>query len=348
MKHNTDQKTFDNKIINYALNLSKKNIGVTGSNPSVAAIITKDNSIIATGVTSKGGIPHAEINAINQIKDRSILKDCSIYITLEPCSHHGKTPPCVDELIKHSFQRVIISATDLNPLVNSNGIKKLVDSGIKVESGILENDALEINKRFFKSITKNTPYITLKLASSLDGKISCLNGSSKWITNPKSRKYAHFLRSQNDTILIGKNTLKNDNPSLDCRIDGLEEYSPRPIILSDNDDFDKNLKVFQSKPLFISTQNKTLAENLQELSSQGINSILVEGGSKVAASFLKEGLVDEIIIFRSNKIIGGDGISMFSDLGTKDVAEAISNFKRTTIRQFDEDLVEHFKNINLV
>jgi len=345
MKHIFNQKYLDKKIIGYALKLSKRNIGMTGPNPSVAAIITKDNTIISTGITGNKGVPHAEIIAINKIKDKSILKNCEIYITLEPCSHQGKTPPCVDELIKHNFKRVIIAAIDPNPLVQGRGINKLIAAGIKIESGILEDKSLEINKRFFKSISQNIPYITLKLATSLDGKISCSNGSSKWITNPKSRKYAHYLRSQNDTILIGKNTLKMDNPELNCRIEGLEEFSPRPIILTNDSDLDldSNLKIARSQPLIISTKNQSLRKSVEELSSQGINSILIEGGSKAATAFLKEGLVDEIIIFRSNKIIGGDGISMFSDMEIKDVSEAISDFKRVTTRRFDEDLVEHLK-----
>lgn len=341
MEHKIDQKDIDEKIINYALNLSKRNIGITGPNPSVAAIITLNNKIISTGITGFGGSPHAEINAMNKISDKTILKDCNIYVTLEPCSHFGKNPPCVDEIIKHNFKRVIISISDPNPLVNSQAISKLKLANIETTVRILENKALEINKRFFKSITKNIPYITLKLATSLDGKIACFNGESKWITNSKSRKYAHYLRSQNDTILVGNETLRKDNPSLDCRVEGLEGYSPKVIILSNNYQVDHSYKI--QDPIVLSTKDKTLKENLQDLSKKGINSILVEGGSKTATAFLKEGLVDEIVIFRSNKIIGGDGISMLSELEIDDVSRAISSFTRTKFQQFGDDLVESFR-----
>lgn len=343
MKHTLTQNTLDKKIINYALNLSRKNIGITGPNPSVGAVIAKNNVIISTGITAITGTPHAEINAINKIKDKSLLKDCDIYVTLEPCSHYGKNPPCVDAIIEHKFRRVIIATTDPNPLVNTSGIQKLISANINVEVGILENKALTINKRFFKAIQEKMPYITLKLATSLDGKIGCANGSSKWITNSQSRQYAHYLRSQNDTILIGSNTLKKDNPTLNCRLEGLENFSPRPIILSNNTKISPSANISQSQPIIISTQHKTLRTNLKELCEQDINSILIEGGSKVAASFLKEGLVDEIVLFRSNKIIGGDGISMFDDFGYEDIADAIDSFKRVSVKQFDEDLVEHLR-----
>lgn len=337
------QEEYDLKIINYALNLSKKNIGLCAKNPSVAAIITKDNSIIATGITGKNGSPHAEIAAINKIKDKTILKQCQIYVTLEPCSHQGQNPPCVDAIIKYQFRRVIIANIDPNPLVNNQGINKLKQANIEVSTNILSKKGQEINKRFFKAITTKLPYVTLKLACSLDSKIACFNNDSKWISNESSRQLAHLLRSQNDAILIGKNTLIKDQPRLNCRTPGLEDYSPQIIIFTSSDLSDSDTKNLHSKPLIINPK-ENLKNSLNKLTKSGINSILIEGGAMTSTKFLQENLVDEIIIFRSNKIIGGDGISMFDNLGINNVKAAINNFKRVKIKEFGNDIVEILTN----
>ena len=196
----------DEKFINLALNLSRKNIGITNENPSVACVIVKNNTIISTGITAKNGRPHAEIDAINKIFDKKIFEGATIYVSLEPCSHFGKTPPCAEEIIKNKFSRVVICTIDPDTRVRGNGVEILQKSGIKVEVGIGEKEAQEINRAFFKTKLQNKPFVTLKIATSLDGKIATKNFQSKWITSENSRKFGNFLRSKNQAILVGANT----------------------------------------------------------------------------------------------------------------------------------------------
>jgi diaminohydroxyphosphoribosylaminopyrimidine deaminase/5-amino-6-(5-phosphoribosylamino)uracil reductase len=359
---------FHQKFIGYALNLARKNLGKTAPNPCVACVIVKNGEIISTAVTAIGGRPHAEKIAINQIQNKSILSDCEIYVTLEPCSHQGESGSCVDEIIKHKIKKVVIATIDQNILVNGNGIKKLAEAGIEVFCGVLENEAKEINKAFFKAILKKIPYLTLKMAVTLDGKIATKNFQSKWITNQKSRQFSHYLRSINDAIMIGGNTLRYDDPMLDCRIDGLENFSPKRIIISRKLDFNFDKKIFNTAdkiPTFIvtSNQNKKIKElvdkkvefifceekenkiNLNEafnkICSLGINSVLVEGGSNLATQLFQQNLIDEMVLIRSNKIFGNDAIGFVQNLNLNSIDEEI--FLREKTHQFDDNLVEIFK-----
>jgi diaminohydroxyphosphoribosylaminopyrimidine deaminase/5-amino-6-(5-phosphoribosylamino)uracil reductase len=357
-------KNYDQKFIAYAINLAKKNLGITAPNPVVGCVIVKNNTIISSGVTAKNGRPHAEIEAINKVTDKKILAGAEIYISLEPCSHFGQTYPCVDEIIKYQFQKAVIAVQDPDLRVNGEGIKKLRQAGINVLCGILEQEAKEINRGFFKAKTTGLPFVTLKLATSLDGKIATKNFDSKWITSQKSRDFAHLLRAKNDAILIGANTVRKDNPSLDCRLLGLEEFSPQKVIISKSLEFDLNGKIFQKCeeiPTIILTNNGDkkfrnsavkiiicaekngevdLQDALKKLCQSGVNSILIEGGQKIATTFLQENLIDELILMRSTKIIGGDGISAVGSMNCFDVSQALSRFTRTEIREFEGDVVE--------
>lgn len=358
----------DYNYINYALNLTKKTAGSTSPNPTVACVIVKNDEIISTGVTAKNGRPHAEQIAINKIADKEIFLDAEIYITLEPCAHFGQTPPCVEEIIKNRFKRVIIATKDPDKRVNGLGITKLKNAGIEVTFGILEKEAQEINRAFFKAKQTGLPFVTLKLATSLDGKIATKNGDSKWITSEKSRLFSHHLRSINDAILVGANTVRNDNPSLDCRISGLEEFSPKRVILSNKLNFDPEAKIFQNCdkiPTIILSNNNNfkfeipsvkiiscakrndlidLEDALKKLCATGINSVLIEGGQNVATQFLQENLVDELIWIRSNKIIGNDGISAIGDLNFTKISDIFDKMKKTETRFSDSDLIEIYRN----
>ncbi|NCA28321.1 MAG: bifunctional diaminohydroxyphosphoribosylaminopyrimidine deaminase/5-amino-6-(5-phosphoribosylamino)uracil reductase RibD [Proteobacteria bacterium] len=377
----------DEKYINLALNLSQKNIGTTSENPCVGCVITIDNIIIATGVTSCGGRPHAEINAINKIADKKILSQATIYITLEPCSHFGKTSPCVDEIIKHKFERVVICCHDPNPKVNGNGIEKLRRAGIKTEFGIKSFEAKNINRGFFKihnqiekisgknpkKIQEKIPFITIKVATSLDGKIATKNFQSKWISSELSRRFAHILRAKNQAIMVGAKTIIKDNPFLNCRINGLEQNSPTQIVISSNlnfsfeENFFTNLSV---KKIILCSNNQKSNQKLlnwldknpnnsalyfddfnnkidlknafQSLAEMGINSILVEGGSSLITQLLKLNLVDELIWIRSNKIIGNDGIPAIQDLEINDFNNVINHLEKTKIFSLDQDTIEIF------
>ncbi len=363
----------NNKFISYALNLAKKNLGATSSNPTVACVIVRDNEILATGVTAVSGRPHAETIAIKSaIENGKNLEGSTIYVTLEPCSHFGKTPPCIDEIIKNKIKKVVIAAQDPDERVNGAGILKLKEANIEVISGVLEKEAKEINKGFFKARLTKLPYITLKIATSLDGKIATKNFDSKWITSEKSRQFAHYLRSINDAILVGANTVKKDNPSLNCRIKGLEEFSPKKIVISNSLDFDANSLIFKNAKtisttvitsansnkkqieklsnlgvefLFCEEKNNQvdLLDALKKLCESGINSILIEGGQNIATQFLKQNLVDELIWIRSKKIIGNDGIAAIGDMGFSKLFEVFDKFSRKEIRELDEDIMEIYK-----
>lgn len=347
----------DQKFMNLALNLARKNIGFTAENPTVGCVIVKNNIILSTAVTSKNGRPHAEHLAITKLKDEDLL-GATIYITLEPCAHFGKTSPCVDLIIEKKIGRAVISIQDPDSRVNGQAIKKLQENKIQVEIGLLANEAFEINRGFFKSKIQNQPFVTLKLATSLDGKIALQNFESKWITNEKSREFGHLLRAQNNAILIGSTTVQRDNPLLDCRILGLEEFSPIRIILSENLNLDLNQKIFQNQDkikTLIATNNenqakkdkflkygieiiffKNLIDFLNQLSERGINNLLIEGGSRVAASFLKENLVDEILHFQGNQILGNDAIGAINDLNLNSLILS-PKFKKVKTRDLNGD-----------
>lgn len=361
-------KSYDEKFMSLAINLAKKNIGLTGKNPSVGCVITNNNEIIATGTTQEGGRPHAEIVAIDKIKDKKILKNCSIYITLEPCFKENNVDGCCNYIIKHQIPRVIIAMSDPNKSIDCKSIEKLKKHNIQVKVGILEDEARKINEFFIYGQLNQKPFITVKIATTLDGKIATNSGDSKWITGQKARFFGHYLRSINDAILIGNNCLKLDNPQLNCRIAGLENYSPKIIIMSNNFEINDNFNIISQqdkRPIFITTNQKKLLNDdmineyrqkkitiieyddhrdfLQKIyCDHQIKSILVEGGSKVIGWMLKNDMIDRLIWIRSNKIIGNDAIPAIESLKINKISDAISNFCRQSTKMIDDDIVEIF------
>jgi diaminohydroxyphosphoribosylaminopyrimidine deaminase / 5-amino-6-(5-phosphoribosylamino)uracil reductase len=348
----------------YALNLAKRYKGRTGLNPAVGSVIVKNDSIIAYGQHKYFGGPHAEIDAINNSKES--VAGADMYISLEPCSHYGKTPPCVDAIIKHKIKNVIIGMVDPNPLVKNNGIQKLNDNGIPTTIENLNGEIDIFYRDFQKYIEKKIPYFRLKTAISIDGKIALNSQYSKWITNEKSRKYVHKLRSQSDAILIGSNTLIADNPKLNIRYNqqNKENYI---IILDSKLITDLNREIFKyhnNNKIIIVTANKdkktienyrskninvittTLDKNkrlnvkkiLKKIPEFGIKDILIEGGGQTYTYFLKNNLVDETYFFVSNKIIGNDGISVFDSLNLKSFKYQLQNISYKT---FDGNILIH-------
>lgn len=333
----------DIKFISYALNLAKKNLGKTAPNPAVGCVIVKDGQIISSGVTAENGRPHAEKIALDKISDKKILEGAEIYVTLEPCSHQGQTAPCADEIIKHKIKKVVIATSDPDPRVNGNGIKKIQDAGIEIVYGVLEKEAQEINRGFFKARKFGLPFVTLKVATSLDSKIATKNFDSKWITSQKARDFAHLLRAKNDAILVGANTVRKDNPRLDCRIPGLENFSPKKIILSNKNDFSADLKIFSDSknlPLFFAGEPKNI---LQKICAEGLNSVLIEGGQNVATQFLQSNLVDELVWIRSKKIIGNDGIAAIGAMNFSAITEIPNYLTRVEIIELEEDVIEIYR-----
>lgn len=302
-----------------AFELAQLGLGQVSPNPLVGCVIVKNGQIIGEGYHQQFGGPHAEVNAIDSVKDPSQIKGCQVIVSLEPCSHHGKTPPCSDLLVENEVGEVYISNTDPNPLVAGSGIEKLQNAGIKVISGILEQEGSFINRRFFTQINKKRPYIILKWAQTEDGYLARKNFDSKWISDVHSRKLVHKWRMEEDAIMVGTNTATYDNPTLNVRdwpINSDANHPTRIVI-------DKQLKLKTELNLFKGDQptrcynqlkneisgntqyvkipkNKDFIDSLvSDLYISNIQSLIIEGGAKTLASFIKKGLWDEARIFKS-------------------------------------------------
>ena len=348
-----------------ALELAKRGTGYASPNPRVGAVILdKNGNMISEGWHKKFGAPHAEIDAINNAH-RDDFSDCTIVVNLEPCFHYGKTPPCVDEIIKRNFKSVVIGMPDTNPLVAGKSVEKLKSAGIEVEIGVLEEESLEINKSFAKWIQTQEPYISLKIAQSIDGNIALKNGVSQWITSKESRSKVQYLRSEVDAILIGRNTAMMDNPHLTVREINLP--TPKRIVLDSHLSLPLTLNIFtddyvdrtyvvcdqslintvkaeylieqgvQLLPVRLSYKNKIdLKKLIKKLGSDlSITSILVEGGAQLFSSLIQEKLADELHIFIAPKIIG-DGLRTFSDFHIEKMENAI-NFQIKSIEKVGQD-----------
>jgi len=319
-----------NKFIRRSFYLAKKGLGYVFPNPMVGCVIVKENKIIGEGYHKKFGGNHAEINAINKVHNKKDIKGASVYVSLEPCSHFGKTPPCSDKLIEYKPKEVIISNIDPNPNVNGNGIKKLKKNNIKVVSGILEEEGKKLNKRFYINHEKKRPYVVLKWAQTSDGFIAKEDGSSKWISNKSSRTLVHKWRSEETGILIGVNTANIDNPRLNVRlwegkdpvrivIDPNNKLTDNNNILNDNSIsliYNKTLNKMSRNKYFVKIHPFTIDKIYKDLYKRGINSLLVEGGRFTLNEIIEKDLWDEARIFESqikfNRGIKGPNIEKTS------------------------------------
>lgn len=360
----------DESYIQLAIEIAKKGEGSVSPNPLVGCVIIKNNRIIGAGYHQKYGEDHAEIKAINSSAES--LEGSTLYVNLEPCSHYGKTPPCVERIIKEKIKRVVIGTLDINPLVSGNGVKTLKKAGIEVKVGVLEKECIELNKFFFKYITTKLPYITLKAAQTLDGLIADFNQRSDWISSSESRKYVHWLRARYDAVLIGSETAKKDNPKLTVRL--TEGRNPYRVVLDSNLSLKSDLNLFKNnsdKKTIIITSEKSkskvktinqfkksgvmllfaksdnygrlkLKSVIKELSELQIISVLVEGGSKIFSSFIKQNLFDDIHLFVSPKILGG-GLKTFSEIGSKKLSDALKLSIRNSQKLGDDILIELVK-----
>ena len=276
-------------------------LGHTYPNPNVGALIYKDGKIISEGYTGSSGQNHAEINAIENINDKKYLENSTMVVTLEPCSHYGKTPPCTKKIIESKIKTVIIGCKDPNLLVNGSGIDQLINNNIDVKVGVLENECLELHKRFFTFQTKKRPYIILKWAETDDGIISPKqknNNRPYWISNDVSRQYVHKWRSQEHAILVGSKTVDFDNPQLNPR--NWDNNNPIKIVIG-------NPKIKSKDTLYIHNGNDLNIENITNfLHKKNIQSVLVEGGNKTLKTFIENNLWDEARVFKSkNKLKKG-------------------------------------------
>ena len=360
----------DESYIKLAIEIAKKGSGAVSPNPMVGCVIVKNDRIISAGYHEKFGDNHAEINAIE--KARENIEGATLYTNLEPCSHFGKTPPCVDRIIEKKIKRVVIGTNDMNPLVSGRGIRKLKSSGVDVKVGILENECIELNRFFFKYITEKIPYVTLKAAQTLDGKIADKSGDSKWISSLDSRKYVHKLRANYDAVLVGYGTVLKDDPKLTVRL--AEGRNPQRIVLDSNLDLNNKFKLLlnnkdgkliiltskrnidkkgkikkilshKAKIIFVkedASGKLNLKSALKELAKINISSILVEGGREVYTSFIKKGLYDDIMLFVTPKLIGC-GVSLLGSINKQNIKNALKLRVRNTEKIGDDFLIELIK-----
>jgi diaminohydroxyphosphoribosylaminopyrimidine deaminase/5-amino-6-(5-phosphoribosylamino)uracil reductase len=353
-----------------ALLLAERGLGRVAPNPAVGCVIVgADGNVVGRGWTQPGGRPHAETEALRMAGKAA--RGGTAYVTLEPCSHHGKTPPCADALIAAGIKRCVVALEDPNPKVNGQGIRRLKDAGIAVEVGLLGDEAEEINLGFLTKIRHNRPMVTLKIASSLDGRIATKSGDSKWITGELARAHGHRLRVTHDAILVGSGTVLADDPELTCRLPGLEDRSPVRVVLDGRLRTPLTSKLVVSagrvRTLLITNRGAVEARQpyrdagvevlavigdqdghpnppyvLAALAELGLTRVLVEGGATVAAAFLKAGLVDRIHWFRAPGIIGGDGLVSISEIGL-DRVQLMARFERTALFTAGADQVEIYR-----
>lgn len=313
--------TLDEVYINRCLQIANNGLGSVRPNPMVGAVIVKDNQIIGEGFTSAFGGPHAEVNAINSVKNKTDLESATLFVTLEPCSHYGKTPPCSDLIIRHKIPRVVIGCLDDNPKVAGKGVKKLKSSGCDVKVGILEDLCKKHHKRFFTFINKKRPYIILKWAQSQDGFIAPITKNEQkpvWISNPYSRQIAHKWRAEEQAILVGTNTVFEDNPSLTVR--DWTGQNPQRFVLGKSD-FDRGefhiLTQSTSTVLLnedeINYDNSVAKEVCHNLYKRNINSIIIEGGAQTLQTFIDDGLWDEArVLIGNSKFKNGVKVPIFN------------------------------------
>jgi diaminohydroxyphosphoribosylaminopyrimidine deaminase/5-amino-6-(5-phosphoribosylamino)uracil reductase len=319
------EKTDDEKFMKIALKLSQRGLGHTEPNPMVGAVVVKNGKILAGGYHQAYGLKHAEAMALENVQ----TPGATLYLTLEPCCHFGKTPPCTDLIIAKKINRVVMAMGDPNPLVNGSGIRKLQAHGIQTSCGLFNDWAVHINRHYLKAIRTRSPYVTLHAGASLDGKLTDDSGHSRWVTSEEGRRYSHSLRGEFSAILAGHGTILADNPHLNLREPGWEGKTLYRVVLDSTNSLSRRLNIFQEQdrfPLVIfssiaATDRKkkvplhffvrhgadglVLADVLGQLFELGIASLLVEGGGRILDSFMRQRLFDEVALFISNKIVGG-------------------------------------------
>lgn len=363
-RKNGDFLSYDEKYMKLAMQLAGNAIGRTSPNPLVGAVIVKDNRVVGCGWHRKAGTPHAEVHALNQAGE--LAQGADVYVTLEPCAHYGKTPPCAKALVEAKVKNVYGGLLDVNPKVAGKGFKILEDAGIHVEYGFLQDELRKQNEVFFKWIEHKKPFVVLKAAMTLDGKIATATGQSKWITNETSRAYGYKLRDIYDGIMVGINTVIEDNPMLTARVDGGK--NPIRIVVDSSLKIDINANVVQDKSAktIIATTDKADKDKILKLQAQNVDvivvdkdendkvdiekllnilgqqnicSILVEGGATLSGSFVAKKLVDKVYFFIAPKIIGGkEAKTPVAGTGILNLQEALA-LKDIQIEKLEEDIL---------
>ncbi|MEO9648890.1 MAG: bifunctional diaminohydroxyphosphoribosylaminopyrimidine deaminase/5-amino-6-(5-phosphoribosylamino)uracil reductase RibD [Roseobacter sp.] len=347
-----------------ALSLGRRGQGRVWPNPAVGCVIVKDGQIVGRGWTQPSGRPHAEPLALEQAG--SAAKDADVYVTLEPCSHHGQTPPCAQALIEAGVRRVHVATTDPDPRVSGNGLRMLSEAGIEVSLGVREAEARRDNAGFFARLEQKRPFVTLKLASSFDGRIATGTGESKWITGDVARRSVHAMRACHDAVMVGAGTARKDDPSLTVRGLGTDWQPARvvvsrrldlplmgtlartakevPVILCHGHDVDQHLsQTWQDLgatllPCRALGAQLDARDVLEQLAQHGMTRVFCEGGSALAASLLEADFVDELVGFTAGMAIGAEGLPSIGALGLSKLSTA-TRFKLLSTRQIGEDVL---------
>lgn len=354
----------DEKYIALALELAEKGRGKVEPNPMVGAVLVKNGEIVGKGYHQVFGGPHAEVHAINE--GGINCKGATLYVSMEPCAHYGKTAPCVNAIIDAGITKVVTTVIDPNPITSGRGMQKLKDAGIEVHLGVMESQAKRLNAPFFKLMQKGLPYVIVKWAMSLDGKIATHTGDSRWITSEESRAYVHKIRGQVDGILVGINTVLRDDPLLTCRLEG--GRSPKRIIIDSNALLpidSRLLNTINESEIIVAVNKGAQQERVAKLEQLGckiiqtkdtngfvdlhdlfhrlggmkLTNILVEGGSRIITSMIEERHVDKVMVFIAPIIIGGEGAK--SPILGKGVGKisAAAKFHEISVKRFSHDIV---------
>jgi diaminohydroxyphosphoribosylaminopyrimidine deaminase/5-amino-6-(5-phosphoribosylamino)uracil reductase len=356
----------DVKFMKEALRQARKGLGRTSPNPAVGAVIVRKGKIIAKGYHRKAGLPHAEVEVLGALGGKA--PGATLYVTLEPCNHHGRTPPCTEAILRSGLKRVVVGMRDPNPDVKGGGCEYLKEKGLSVTTGVLEAECRRLNEAFLKFVTTGRPFVMVKSALTMDGWTGTAKGHSKWITNEKSRKFVHRLRDRVDAVLVGIGTVLSDDPLLTARLGHRSGHDPLRIIvdthlripakarvLNHNSSAEtivvagagissKNLKQFQKNGVSVITcpvksGRIDLVALMGILGERFITSLLVEGGASIIGSMLREKLIDKFFIFKAPKILGGeDGIPMAAGRGPDKVDQCLC-LKDLEVRRFGGDIL---------
>ena len=371
--------TTDDRFMDMALRLARRGLGNTWPNPAVGCVIVSDDEVprvLGRGWTMPGGRPHAETVALDQARERfggEALVGARAYVTLEPCSHTGRTPPCADALIAAGIAHVVSACEDPDPRVRGSGLARLREAGVAVESGPGGEAAAAINTGFYTRVREGRPMVALKTATTSDGRIATRTGASQWITGPAARARAHMMRATHDAIAVGVDTVIADDPGLTCRLPGMSARSPVRVV------FDSRLRIPAGAalvktagevPTWVVTTASGDTEARAELESSGVRVIevpprdgrvetaaalaalgdagitrlMVEGGARLSTALLRAGLVDELHWFRAPSLIGGDGLPPFGDLGVAEMEE-VRGFRARSRTPVGDDMLDIFVRV---
>jgi diaminohydroxyphosphoribosylaminopyrimidine deaminase/5-amino-6-(5-phosphoribosylamino)uracil reductase len=343
-----------------ALREAAKGLGRTSPNPAVGAVLVRGGRVVARGHHARAGGPHAEVVAIRAAGGRA--RGADLYTTLEPCDHYGKTPPCSMAVLEAGVRRVYVGSADPNPLVNGKGIARLRGAGVEVVEGVLRTECDALNAHWFKYMRERRPYVTLKAAVTLDGRIATRTGDARWVTGEAARRWVHRLRDRVDAVLVGAGTARADDPLLTTRLPGGRGRDPTRVVLDTHLTLPGRLALLNPRspaPTVVAHASARvrrvrpgvellrcrrgkggvdLRDLLEKLAARGITHLLVEGGSRVHARFLEEGLVDRIALFVAPKILGADGVPLFASRGPARMADAL-RLDEVQVEKVGEDML---------